>query len=255
MENFKDVDLRGTRFADVKLNGAQLSRVDLSDADFRSCDLSRVVMRGVDLIDVTINGDVQNLVINGVDVAPFIDAELNRRHPDRVKMRPEDPDGFREAWTILETLWDGTIERARHLIPEQVHQRVNGEWSFIETLRHLSYATDSWVRRGILGVRSPWDALDLPPDEFDDGPEFARALDASPSLEEVLALRRSRSATVRDFLQQVTEETLNSENIVEGPGWPQEGSYSVRTCLRIVLNEEWQHRLYVERDFDIMDSA
>lgn len=254
MENFKEVDLRGTRFDDVKLNGAQLSRVDLSDADFRSCDLSRVVMRGVDLIDVSINGDVQNLVINGVDVAPLIDAELNRRHPDRVKMRPEDPAGFREAWTILDALWDGTIERAQRLTPEQLHQRVNGEWSFIETLRHLSYATDSWVRRGILGDRSPWDALDLPPEEFADGPEFARARGARPSLEEVLALRRSRTATVREFLQQLTEESLDSENIVEGPGWPLEGSYPVRTCLRIVLNEEWQHRLYVERDFDIMDN-
>lgn len=252
MENFKDADLRGARFDDVKLNGAQLIRVDLSEADFRSCDLSRVVMRGVDLIDVSIHGDVHNLVINGVDVAPLIEAELNRRHPDRIKMRPEDPAGFREAWKVLDELWDGTIERARRLTPEQLHERVNGEWSFIETLRHLCYATDSWVRRGILGERSPWDALDLPPDEFADGPEFFRARDASPSLDEALRLRRHRTATVRDFLQQLTEETLDSENTVEGPGWPTAGSYLVRTCLRIVLNEEWQHRLYVERDFDIM---
>ncbi len=210
-------------------------------------------MRGVDLIDVSIHGDVHNLVINDVDVAPFIEAELNRRHPDRIKMRPVDPDGFREAWRTLERLWEGTIERARSFTPEQLHERVNAEWSFIETLRHLSYATDSWVRRGILGVRSPWDALDLPPDEFDDGPEFSRAPDVSPSLEEVLTLRRGRTATVRDFLQQLTEDTLNSEHTVEGPGWPPPGDYLVQTCLRIVLNEEWQHRLYAERDFDIIE--
>jgi hypothetical protein len=254
VEDFDAVDLRGARFENVQLNGAQLRRVDLSDAQFRSCDFSRVVMRGVDLIDVDIHGDVDNLVINDVDVAPYIEAELNRRHPDRIKMRPEDPAGFREAWSILDGLWDVTIERARGLTPEQLHQRVNGEWSFIETLRHLSYATDSWVRRAILGDPSPWDVLDLPPDEFPDGPEFARARAVAPSLEEVLALRRSRSATVRDFIAQLTAESLDAENSVEAPGWPPAGNYGVRKCLRIVLNEEWQHRLYVERDFDLLAS-
>jgi uncharacterized protein YjbI with pentapeptide repeats len=252
--DFKDVDLRGARFDHVELNGAQLRAVDLSDAQFRSVDLSRVVMRGVDLIDVDIHGDVHNLVINEVDVAPLIEAELNRRHPDRIKMGPTDADGFREAWNVLDDLWDGTIDRARRLTPAQLHERVNGEWSFIETLRHLSYATDSWVRRGILGERSPWDALDLPPDEFADGPEFSTARDAAPSLDETLELRRSRTTTVREYIQQLSEATLNAENAVDGPGWPRPGSYPVRQCLLIVLNEEWQHRLYVERDFDIMAS-
>jgi DinB family protein/pentapeptide repeat protein len=253
MTEFLDVDLRGARFEQVEMNGAHFRRVDLSDAQFRSVDLSRVVMRGVDLIDVDIHGEVENLVINGVDVAPLIEAELDRRHPDRVKMRPVDPQGFREAWSILDRLWEGTIERARDLTPDQLHESVNGEWSFIETLRHLSYATDSWIRRAILGDPSPWDVLDWPPDEFPDAPEFARLLDARPTLDEVLELRRGRTATVRDYLEHLTEEILDDVTTpVEAPGWPPSQSFPVRTCLRVVLNEEWQHRLYVERDFDIV---
>lgn len=252
MTEFIEIDLRGSRFDHVELNGAELRGVDFSDARFQSVDFSRAVMRGVDLIDVDIHGDVENLVINEVDVAPLIEAELDRRYPERSKMRPTDPAGFREAWRVLDRLWDATIERARRLTPEQLHQSINGEWSFIETLRHLSYATDSWVRRGVLGERSPWDRLDLPPDEFADSPEFTRDRDATPALDVVLELRRGRTATVREFIARLNEETLNSENVVEGPGWPRPGSYPVRLCLRVVLNEEWQHRLYVERDFDLM---
>ena len=30
-------------------------------------------------------------------------------------------------------------------------------------------------------------------------------------------------------------------------------SYLVRECLRVVLNEEWEHRLYAERDLDALE--
>ncbi len=254
MTEFIDVNLRDARFEEVEMNGARLTRVDLSDAQFRNVDLTRVVMRGVDLVDVDISGEIENLVINGVDVAPLVQAELDRRHPDRVKMRPTDPDGFREAWTTLERLWAGTIERARGFTPDQLHESVNGEWSFIETLRHLTFATDSWIRRAILGERAPWDRLGLPFDELADGPAFSRDREARPSLDEVLALRRERTATVRDYLATLTDETLEADTTpVDAPGWPPPKRYPVRTCLRVVLNEEWQHRLYAERDFDVLD--
>jgi hypothetical protein len=37
---------------------------------------------------------------------------------------------------------------------------------------------------------------------------------------------------------------------VEGPGWPPARAFAVGECLRVVLNEEWEHRLYAERDLD-----
>jgi hypothetical protein len=254
MTEFVGAHLRGARFERVDMTGAQLRRVDLTDARFQSVDLSRVVMRGVDLIDVEIHGEVQNLVINGVDVAPLIEAELDRRHPDRAKMRPIDAAGFRDAWHILDRLWVGTVDRARGFSPAQLNESVNGEWSFIQTIRHLSYATDSWVRRAILGEPSPWHSLDLPPDEFPDGPEFSRDLEARPSLDTVIELRRNRTATVRDFIEHLSNESLDGyTEPVDATGWPPPIRYPVRKCLLVVLNEEWQHRLYVERDFDILD--
>jgi hypothetical protein len=81
-------------------------------AGFRGVDLNGVVMRGVELVNVDIYGQIENLTINGVDIAPLVNAELDRPCPDRAMMRPVDPAGFREAWNIVERLWSGTVERS-----------------------------------------------------------------------------------------------------------------------------------------------
>jgi uncharacterized protein YjbI with pentapeptide repeats len=253
MAEFRGDDLRGARFERVDLTGAELFAVDLSGARLRGVDLSGVVMRGVELVDVRIDGEVQNLVVNGVDVAPLVEAELDRRDPRRAKMRPTDPAGFREAWDIVEGLWDETVERARALDPALLHESVDGEWSFVETLRHLVFATDSWVRRAILGDPAPWHPLDLPWDEMQDTPGVPRDRRARPSLDEVLALRGDRMATVREVIDGLSDTSLEaSTEPVEGPGWPPPRSFEVRECLLVVLNEEWHHRLFAERDLDAL---
>jgi hypothetical protein len=255
MADFTDADLRGSRFEFVDLSGAELHAVDLAGARFRGVDLSGVVMRGVELVNTDIHGEIMNLTINGVNIGPLIDAELNRRYPDRAKMHPEDPAGFREAWDLLGRLWDQTTERARGLPPGLLHESVDGEWSFIETLRHLVFATDAWIRRAILGDPSPWDPLDLPWDEMPDTPGVPRDRDARPSLDEVLELRHDRMSTVRQVIENLTDTSLDGHTEpVEGPGWPRPRSYPVRECLLIILNEEWEHRLYAERDLDALEA-
>ncbi|GCD88876.1 DinB family protein [Nocardioides sp. LS1] len=240
-------------FTDVDLTGAEFRHVDLSRATFRHVDLSGVVMRDVDLVDVRIDGDVRNVVINGVDVAPLVEAELDRRDPGRVRMRPIDPEGYREAWDLVERLWAGTVERARSLDPALLHESVDGEWSFIETLRHLVFATDAWIRRGVLGDPAPWDPLDLPWDQMPDTPGVPRDRDVRPSLDEVLALRHDRMGTVRRLVDAATEESLAAmTEPVDAPGWPPPRSFPVHECLLVVLNEEWCHRQYAERDLDVL---
>jgi hypothetical protein len=257
MADFLRADLRGSRFERVDLTGAQLWDVDLSGARLRGVDLSGVAMRGVELINADIYGEIENLTINGVDIAPLIDAELNRRYPDRAKMRPADPAGFREAWDILGRLWAQTVERARLLPADLLHESVDGEWSFIETLRHLVFATDAWIRRAILGDPSPWDRLDLPWDEMEDTPGVPRDRGARPALEVVLELRRDRMSTVGQVIDGLTSGSTSldaSTEPVEGPGWPRPRSYPVRKCLLVVLNEEWEHRLYAERDLGALQA-
>lgn len=253
--DFTSENLAGCRFDRVDLTGASFHAVDLTNARFRTVDMTGVVVRGAALLDVDISGEVQNVRINGVDVVPLVEAELNRRYPDRRKMRPTDADGFREAWEILERQWERTVERARGMPPQSLHERVEGEWSFIETLRHLVFATDAWVKRVILREPSPWDPLDLPHDEMTDGLGVPRDRAARPSLEEVLTLRADRMATVRRVIADLTAERLAAmtEPVLE-PGYPEPESFPVRECLLTVLNEEWEHRLYAERDLDVLAS-
>ncbi|MFD1938492.1 MULTISPECIES: DinB family protein [Nonomuraea] len=245
---FERVNLRGASFTRVFLNDARMRAVDFTGAQFRAALFSGSRMRGVELVDVEISGELKNVVVNGVDIAPLVDAELNRRMPERARMRPDDPDGFREAWAILERLWEGTVARARRLPEAALHRSVDDEWSFIETLRHLNFAGAAWVGRMILGNASPWHSLDLPWEEAPEWDDIPRDREARPSLDEVLTVRRERQAMVRHVMESLTDEQLASEVTRAEPGWPQEEDFPFKECLGIVLNEEWEHRLYAERD-------
>lgn len=248
-EEFTNRRLSGASFDHVDLTGSFFTMVDFADVRMRAVDLHGVTISGAFVSDVDISGEVLSLRVNGVDVVPLVEAELDRRHPELAKLRPTDAAGFREAWNLIEGLWDDTVKQARRLDPVLLHERVDQEWSFIETLRHLVFATDSWVRRAIQGDPSPWDALDLPWDEMPDTPGVPRDREARPSLDDVLELRRDRMTSVRDLLGDLTDEQLAGDTIpVDGPGWPESRSYPVRECLLCILNEEWWHRQFAERD-------
>lgn len=247
--HFEQVHLQGAAFHQVHLNDANFQDVDLSGAQFREVLFEDVVMRATGFINVRIDGEIEGLTLNGVDVGPLVQAELERREPDLAMMRPTDPDGFREAWATLEELWAGTVEQARALPEAALHESVDGEWSFIETLRHLSFATECWLHRAILGDPRPWAPLSLPWDQMPDTDGVPRDREARPSLEEALALRLDRQAAVRRYLAALDQATLASDTLaVEASGWPEPRSYPVRECLLTLLNEEWWHRQFALRD-------
>jgi uncharacterized protein YjbI with pentapeptide repeats len=229
------------------LTGSELRRVFLRGADMRGGAIFDSRLRGVDLWNIDIDGDLMNVRVNGVDIAPLVAAELDRRDPDRAKMRPVDAEGFREAWPILETRWAATVERARTFPEHQLHDAVGDEWSFVQTLRHLCFATDAesrgWcsatLRRGTnstcRGTRRP-------------GGTASRGIATPAAADEVLAVRAERQALVRGVIADLTDAQLTSTVTRTEPGWPQAEDFPVERCLRIVLNEEWQHRQFAERD-------
>src|SRR5437879_4114216 len=79
---------------DHDFTGRELRRLFLHGADMRGGAIYDTRLRGVDLWDIDIHGDLKNVRVNGVDIAPLVEAELERRDPDRAKMRPVDADGF-----------------------------------------------------------------------------------------------------------------------------------------------------------------
>jgi uncharacterized damage-inducible protein DinB len=252
---FEGRRMLGATFRGVDLTGARFADVDLDRATIRGANLSGLVATGVDLMNVRIDaGDFEDVLVNGVDVVPLVNAELDRRDPDRPVMRPTDADGFRRAWELLERRWSETVAHARTLPPEQLHESVDGEWSFVETLRHLVFATQSWVGRGIQGDPYPWHPLALPWGEAPDSMGFPHDRAARPSLDETLAIRAEAQASVRGVLGPLTDEQLDAEpEPVDAPGWPR-GRHSVRQCLSVVLDEEYAHRLFAERDLAVLES-
>jgi hypothetical protein len=65
-------------------------------------------------------------------------------------------------WDRIECLWAETGARAERLPEPALHQRVDDEWSFVETLRHLVFATDKWAGYMILDKPMPYHPLGLP---------------------------------------------------------------------------------------------
>jgi hypothetical protein len=252
--DFTQQDLSGSRFEGVSLRDASFQDATLENARFHWVDLTGASITGAKLVDVDIDGDIENLRVNGVEIAPLIEAELDRRHPGRAQMRATTAQEFRDGWELLQSLWRGTIERARGLPEPAVHERVDGEWSFVETMRHLLFVTDAWVVRAVLGHPQPWSPLDLPHDEMADEVTVPRDRDVRPSLDEVLDVLADRRATVTLLMEGLTDEQLDAMTtpVVE-PGYPEPESYEVRRCLRTVLMEEWEHRLFAERDLEILE--
>ena len=121
-----------------------------------------------------------------------------------------DSDGFRAMWQTVESLWADTTERVRLLPEDALHERVDGEWSFVETLRHLVFITDSWASRTILDVERPFHPLALPQTAYAPADSRALGIDlgARPSLDEVLEARADRQDVVGRILDGVTDADL-----------------------------------------------
>jgi DinB family protein len=237
--------------------GASFYDVSMAGASFREVDLTGVTMRGVALLDIDIDGYIGNVVINGVDVAPLIGAQLDRRHPERLLMRSAEPAELRQAWAVLEAQWQATNERIGALPEELQHRRVDDEYSAVETLRHLIFATDAWYGRAIAGELSPYHPIGLPCTGMDDQDAPGVDSDAAPSLDTVLEVRRSRQDMVGGFLAMATTDTLQAPAPqVEAPGWPRpnEGRKIVQ-CLHVILDEEWAHHRFCVRDLDALERA
>lgn len=244
MAEFRKQDLSGSVFDDVDLAGARLTNVHLQD----------VVVRGAWAQRLDLDGDFDELLYNGIDVLPLWRAEMVRRHPEFALLRPNDSDGYREVWPRLEELWVELVERARALPEELLHERVDGEWTFIETLRHLLFVHDGWLRRAVLGEASPYDELDLRHDDMAPVDGLPHLPDARPSLDHVLELVEERRAIARGYFADLTDEALAAEATVTGAGYPEPGGYAVRRCLGAVVNEEWWHHRFAERDLTILES-
>ncbi len=241
-------ELQGVQFVDANLRGARFVRADLSGVVMRA-----VEMEGTDIDAPWLLERDNFLLVNGVDVVPFIEAELNRRFPGRAERRAADPEGLRSAWAGLERSWAATLERAAAMPAGTVEVSVDGEWSFAQTLRHLVMATDTWLGGAILQIEQPFHPLGQPNSEYEtDGNDMSVFAPVTPSYAEVLEVRAEHVALVRDFLAAVTPDELDAMR--QNP-WAPQRQVSVLSCLHVILEEEWEHQRFAVRDLDAIEAA
>jgi hypothetical protein len=234
------------------LTGAVFRDADLTGAEFREVDLSGARFHGAVVVDVDIDGLVDRLVVNGVDVVPYVVGELDRRHPERPLLRSTDPAELARGWAVLDEQWSETMSRLQTLSVAEQNARVDGEWSALETLRHLVFVHDSWFTRAVLGedafhamgLASDWiphqDVMGLTPGE--------------PGLAEIASVRAEQHQRVADFLASVTPDEMRRPCRSTGtPGWPLDPSErTVLACLHCILEEEWAHHRFCVRDLDTL---
>jgi uncharacterized protein YjbI with pentapeptide repeats len=239
------------------LRGAEFVGADLRGARFVEADLSGVVMRGVQVEGADIDAPFlfdgkSSLRVNGVDVVPLVEAELNRRFPGRASRRSADPDGLRAAWAALERNWAATLESVAAMPAGTVDVSVRGEWSFAQTLRHLVLATDMWLGRAVLKIKQPFHPIGLTDTGTEaDGLDMSIFATVTPSYSEVLEARAGRIAMVREFLASVTSAELAAARMnPHNPECPE----TTLSCLHVILNEEWEHHRYAVRDLDAIEA-
>ena len=216
---------------------------DQRGARFENADLTGAVFKEVVLVNARISGLIDGLRVNDVEVAPLIRAELDRRHPERTKLRPTTADGAREAWAIIERLWADTIARVRDLPEPVLHTRVDGEWSFLETLRHLVFVIDAWISGNVLGETSQFHPLGVAPSFIPDPAAMGIEVDADPTLDEVLVVVESRNQIVRDLVGTLTDGELERSC----------GEHTLQRCLWTLFDEEWHHHWFATRDLEVVD--
>jgi hypothetical protein len=239
-----------------EFRGARFDVVDLRGARFTDCDLTGVTIRDGWLVDVNISGYLGNFVVNGVDVTDFVDAELDRRHPERVQFRQgRTADDVRGLWDTIERLWGEAVERAGRLPEAALAEQVCEEWSFEQTLRHLIFITDAWASRTVLDEAMPYHPIGLPQSWYPAADATALGIDlpARPTYAEILAVRADRMAGMRRIVDGLTDDDLGRRcNRSPAPGYPDE-ERSVLECIGVVMEEEIEHYRFAVRDLAALE--
>lgn len=231
--------------------GATFVRTSFKNARFRSCDVSGVTMRSVEVGGLEIDSHdlfFASLFVNGVDVVPLVDAELNRRFPGRELQKAQTPEGLAEGWIAVQAAWEATVTDTPS---DLIDARVDDEWSLAETLRHLVLATDAWLGGGIMRVEQPFHEIgQIFTGAAEMGFDMSIFRDDVPTFTEILAVRAERQQMVTDFLASVTPELLTEER--DNPWGGDDWHPTVGDCVRIILEEEWAHLRYVRRDLALL---
>ena len=245
----KTDEFRGAVFKNSDLRG-----VEIRDCFFNDAKIVGSVVNGLRVSGHS--GRAEHVFVDDVEVTGFVASELDKRFPERVQLRESaSADEYRALWATLSGLWSATSGRAEQLPEAMLHQRVDGEYSFAETLRHLVFAIDVWLGRMLLGTAKPFHPHGVPPTDYPDDQTSDIGIDlaARPSYAEVLATYEGRRHQVTDALAELTDAQLDEDRTAApAPYWGVE-THSVRSCWEVIFDEHIEHRRFAVRDLETLE--
>jgi hypothetical protein len=194
---FHNVNLYGTTFDDVNLEGARIYNANL---------------RNMTIDDANIAG----LTIFGVRVDQLIEAEFDRRDPERVRLRIHDifdPEEVRRVLARLDEVRAEFYARLRATPPDMLNAHPGPDrWSALEHVRHLVFAEDMYLNHWLLRNEQPWCKLGFLPPFLEGNPAFTGVGDEpTDDLETVLAAWDAIHAGTKAFVAEVTPEILKRD--------------------------------------------
>ena len=206
-ERFTHVDLAEAVFLDVNLRAAAFEDVNLAGASIRNANMANVTIE-----DANISG----LTIFGIPIDELIEAELDRRDPERVSLRAADIFDPEEIRGLLVRL-DGVRAEFKGLLratPADQRTAHPGpdRWSATEHLRHLVFAEDLYLNRWLLRNEEPWCCLGFLPPFLEHSPEYAD-VGSTPTddLELIIATWEDLDAGMQAFVDDLTGADLRRD--------------------------------------------
>lgn len=206
-DQFENQDMSGAVFHNVNLHKAAFDDVNLEGATIRNANL-----HGVSIADAYIAG----MTIFGLRIDELIEAEFDRRDPERVALRMADVFDPGEVARVMARLAQVRAEFATllrttsrdvltaHPAPER--------WSALEHVRHLVFAEDMYLNRWLLRNDQPWCLLGFLPPFLTDNPAFVDVgSEPTDDLDAVLAAWDAIDAGMKAFVVAVTPEILKRD--------------------------------------------
>lgn len=152
------------------------------------------------------------------------------------------------SWEALDASWTALVDEAMALPERVLHESVAGEWSFVQTVRHLVFAIDKWFTVPLLEGR--FDPMGMPNTGSVDFGWPGLDPSAAPSAAEALEVHAERREAFGRHLPQVTETDLD-----RGVEVLENGVEPLRECLFTVFEETVWHLRYARRDLAVLTST
>jgi hypothetical protein len=204
-------------FENLNMAGTVFHNINLAHATFDDVNMEAVQIHNANLKDMVIDdANISGLTIFGVRVDELLEAEFDRRDPERARLRIHDilnPEEVRCVLAHLDEVRAGFYAQLRATPPDVLIAHPGPDrWSALEHVRHLVFAEDMYLNHWLLRNDHPWYKLGFLPPFLEGNPAFVEVgSEPTDDLEIVLAAWDTIHAGMQVFVAEITPDILKRD--------------------------------------------